>query len=277
MTGTFNEILGVEVAIPEKPVRIISLSPALTETLFMLGLGERVVGVSAFCARPEAARTKKKVGSYSSTNPAMLRELNPDLILAITGYQRGLAVELSKEFPVYPLALPVSVAGIIDTVVKVGLLVGEAEKARELSSMLIGEVANARPARRKPRTYLEIDLGGPVAFGAYSYITDCVQLLGASSLFSDVRSEWLTPDLSKVALEDPDVFIYEAKMFSRFSQQDLENRIDKRGWRQLKAVRTGCCFLAPGPLDFFAHHGPSFITESIPWLSQRLMLAEART
>jgi len=276
MKGTFNEILGSEVAVPEKPTRIISLSPALTETLFMLGLGERVVGVSAFCARPEAARSKRKVGSYSTTNMELLREMKPDLILTITGYQRSLAIELSAEFPVYPLALPVSVAGIIDTVVKVGLVVGEAERARELSSNLIREAASARPTRRKLKTYLEIDLGGPVAFGAYSYITDCLHLLGASTLFDDVRSEWLTPDLDRVVAEGPDVFLYEAKMYSKFSEQDLERKIDNRGWRQLKAVRTGCYFLAPGPLDFFAHHGPSFITASMPWLSQRLELAEER-
>jgi iron complex transport system substrate-binding protein len=127
------------------------------------------------------------------------------------------------------------------------------------------------------RTYLEIDLGGPVAFGAYSYITDCIHLLGATTLFSCVRSEWLTPDLGIVALEDPDVLIYEAKMYSKFTQQDLENRIEKRGWRHLKAIRSGCYFLAPGPLNFFAHHGPSFITESIPWLCKHLLLAEAKS
>jgi len=49
-----NEILGREVPIPEAPQRIASFSPAATETLFLLGLGEKVVGVSAFCARPEA-------------------------------------------------------------------------------------------------------------------------------------------------------------------------------------------------------------------------------
>ncbi|MGD0638717.1 MAG: ABC transporter substrate-binding protein, partial [Nitrososphaerales archaeon] len=262
-----------EVQISEKPVRIISLSPALTETLFMLGLGDRVIGVSAFCARPEEARVKRKVGSYSTTNNDLLREMKPDLILAITGYQRDLALKLSAEFPVYPLALPVSVAGIIDTVVKLGLVVGEIEKARKLSSGLIREVSNSKPIGTKLRAYVEIDLGGPVSFGAYSYITDSLHLLGGFTLFDEVRSEWLTPDLSKVATDNPDVIFYEAKMYSKFSRQDLERTIDKRGWRRLDAVSKGNCFLAPGPLDFLAHHGPSFITDSLPWLSERLELA----
>jgi iron complex transport system substrate-binding protein len=273
MVGVFNEILGREIQIPEKPTRIISLSPALTETLFMMGLGERVIGVSAFCAKPAEAKAKRKVGSYSTTNNDLLREMKPDLIVAITGYQRDLALKLSAEFPVYPITLPVSVAGIIDMVVKLGLVIGEIEKARKLSSMLTRQIERSKPANRKLRAYVEIDLGGPVSFGAYSYITDSLDLLGASTLYDEVRSEWLTPDLGKVAFENPDIIFYEAKMYSKFGQQDLERLIDKRGWRNLDAIKAGRCFLTPGPLDFLAHHGPSFITDSLPWLSERLSQA----
>lgn len=270
MVGIFNEILGREIMLSERPERIISLSPAITETLFMMGLGERVVGVSAFCARPEEARTRRKVGSYSTTNLGVLREIKPDLILAITGYQRSLALDLSSEFPAYPIALPVSVAGIIDTVVKVGLVVGEATKGRELASSLLKEAARARPVAGAPRAYVEVDLGGPVSFGAHSYITDAFHMLGARTLFDGVRSEWLTPDLEGVAADDPDFIFYEAKMYTSFGAESLRALVEKRGWGNLRAVKDGHCFLTPGPLDFMAHHGPSFITEAIPWLSQRL-------
>jgi ABC-type Fe3+-hydroxamate transport system substrate-binding protein len=85
-----------------------------------------------------------------------------------------------------------------------------------------------------------------------------------------VRSEWLTPDLAKVAADDPEVIFYEAEMYSKFGKENLDGLIGKRGWRSLKAVKGGRCFLTPGPLDFLAHHGPSFITEAIPRLSERL-------
>lgn len=270
MAKIFNEVLGTEVEAPEHPTRIVSLSPAITETLFTMGLGQRVVGVSAFCARPEEARTRRKVGSYSTTSAGLLREIRPDLVLATTGYQRDLALRLSSEFPTYPIALPVSVAGIIDMVVKVGLVVGEGEKCRELSSRLMREVGAAGASTRRVRAYVEIDLGGPVSFGAYSYITDAFRYLGASTLFDGVRVEWITPVLPEVAREDPDALFYEAKMYSRFGADDLEALIDKRGWRKMRAVTSGRYFLTPGPLDFLAHHGPSFITEAMPWLSERL-------
>lgn len=270
LVSVFNEVLGRQVSIPEEPKRIISLSPAVTETLFQMNLGERVVGVSAFCARPQEARTRRKVGSYSTTNMDLLRQIKPDLILAITGYQRDLALNLASEFSVYPITLPVSVSGIVDMVVKTGLVVGEPDKARELASQLLRKAGNVQPSATRLRAYVEIDLGGPVSFGAYSYITDAFHLLGASTMFDDVRSEWLTPDLTKVAAEDPDAFFYEAKMYTKFGEADLERLIQKRGWRNLSAIRGNRCFLSPGPLDFLAHHGPSFITDVLPWLSQKL-------
>jgi len=272
----FSEVLGKEVEVPDRPERIISLSPAITETLFMLGLGDRVVGVSAFCARPEEARLKRRVGSYSTCNIGLLREMKPDLILVVTGYQRALALELSSEFPVYPFALPVSVPGIIDTTVKVGLVVNEQERAWQLSHRLSRRMAEVRPAVRKPSAYVEIDLGGPVSFGSHSYITDALHLIGASTLFDRVRSEWLTPDLEEVKSANPNAILYEAKMYSKFGTEDLERMLDKRGWREMDAVRNGSCFLAPGPLDFLAHHGPSFITEALPWLSEKLSFASER-
>jgi iron complex transport system substrate-binding protein len=267
----FNEILGTEVNVPEKPMRIVSLSPAITEILFMLGLDDRVVGVSAFCARPAEARKKKKFGSYSTVNVKLLDAVETDLIFAITGYQRNLAQELSRSYTVYPLELPVSVAGIVDLVTKVGLVTGEIDKARELTSVLIGSSAEMRSSRKRfEKVYIEIDLGGPVSFGAYSYITDAINLIGAHSIYEKRRTEWLSVDLNSIPKENPDVLIYEAKMYLQFDDSKLEALIKKRGWDSLDFFKHKNYFLAPGPLDFLAHHGPSFITEAMPWLVQKI-------
>jgi iron complex transport system substrate-binding protein len=265
LTQVFNEILGTEVRIPEVPARIVSFSPAATETLFEIGAGENVVGVSAFCARPPEAKKKRRVGSYNTVREEVLDELHPDLILAVTGYQREFAIRLSRKYPVYPLELPVSVAGIVDFVVKVGLVAGVPDRARGLATTLlhrIGELGNVT----KLRAYVELDLGGPVTFGAYSYITDAFRLLGCSTVCEGERSEWLKPNLEAIAGYDPDVIIYEPKMFSTFDEIELRRLIESRRWSGLRAVKAGNVFLTPGPLDFLAHHGPSFVTVALPWL-----------
>lgn len=271
----FNEVLGAEIAVPESPRRIASFSPAATEALFMLGLGDRVAGVSAFCARPAEAAAKRRLGSYSTVRDDVLDEVAPDLVLTVTGYQREFAVRLSKKYPTYPLELPVSVAGIADFVIKVGLVSGAPDQARKLGGSLLREVGRMDPVADLTG-YIEIDLGGPVSFGAYSYITDAFRLLGCRPVYGESRTEWLKPDLDEVRELDPDVIVYEPKMFSKFTKENLDGLIASRGWERLRARRAGNVFLTPGPLDFFAHHGPSFITGALPWLEQKLMEAKER-
>lgn len=275
MVSLFSEVLGKEVNLPERPSRIISFSPAVTETLFKIGAGHRLVGVSAFCSRPPEVEGIRKVGSYNTVRPELLQEMRPDLILTVTGYQRDFAQRLSGRFPVYPLELPTTVAGIVDLTVKVGLVAGELDAAREVGAALFRRLGRIRKVKTL-KTYVELDLGGPVTFGAYSYITDAVELVGCSNLYGARRSEWLTPDLDLVKAQDPDVILYEAKMYSRFGEPDLHRLVSSRGWETTKAVAHGNCFLTPGPLDFLAHHGPSFVIEAIPWLHGRLSEAERR-
>lgn len=275
MRQLFNEVLGKEVSIPEAPERIVSFSPAATETLFEIGLGDRIVGVSAFCARPAEAQSRRRLGSYSTVRDELLDGLRPDLILTVTGYQREFASRLSRKYPVYPLELPATVAGIIDFVIKVGLVGGAPERGRVLARNLL-RTAGHLGSVSALKSYVEIDLGGPVTFGAYSYITDAFRLLGSSHLYCFAPSEWLAPDLKLVAREDPEVVFYEAKMYSSFDESSLEKLFFSRGWDKMKAMEHGNVFLTPGPLDFLAHHGPSFISEALPWLEGRLRMAKDR-
>ncbi len=194
----------------------------------------------------------------------------PDVVFTTTGYQREWASGLSKEFPVYAIELPVSLPGIIDMAMKVGLVTGLVHEGSKLSRQLLETLSLCKPIKDRLRIYLEIDFSGPVSFGAYSYITDAMRYLGVESIFGAKPCEWLTPDLDFVKASEPNAIVYEAKMFSRFDEDDLKRVIGKRGWENLTAVKSNRVFLAPGPLDFFAHHGPSFILEAVPWLRTKL-------
>ncbi|MEM3318097.1 MAG: ABC transporter substrate-binding protein, partial [Thermoplasmatales archaeon] len=79
--------------------------------------------------------------------------------------------------------------------------------------------------------------------------------------------EWIVPDFKFVEQEDPDVIIFEPKMFSKRDSSILERIAKQRGWDKLSAFKRGNVFVTPGEYDFFAHHGPSLIREVIPWLS----------
>ena len=270
MRNVFCEALGTTLHLPDKIDRIVSFSPAVTETLFLLGAGDEIAGVSAFCARPPEARRKKVLGSYNTVSMDTLKEIGPDILFTTTGYQREFAARLAKNFPVYALELPVTLSGIVDFAQKVGLVIGRVLEGAALSRRLLESLARCNPVKTRVRAYIEIDFNGPVSFGAYSYITDALRHLGVESIYENQFCEWLTPELDFVRSSDPEVIFYEAKMYSRFKDEDLERLLVARGWENIRALREGHVFLAPGPLDFFAHHGPSFITEVLPWVQGRL-------
>ncbi|MCL5793416.1 MAG: ABC transporter substrate-binding protein [Candidatus Thermoplasmatota archaeon] len=251
--------------VPDHPQRIISLSPSVTEILFELGMGSRIVGISAFCGRPKETATKRKIGSYGHVREELLRELDPDLILMISGYQNSFYENVSKNFPAYLFRLPVSVYDILDLVYSVGLVVNEKLAAEKLLNSLVPALTFGSPEERF-RTYVEIDLGGPVSFGSYSYITHALSLTGFDSVLGNVDREWTGVDFDQIRELDPEVIIYEPKMYGRFNQNMIKEIMEKREWQGISAVKTGNIFVTPGPLDFLAHHGPSFIREALPWL-----------
>jgi iron complex transport system substrate-binding protein len=265
----YCELTHKELLLPDRCERIISFSPAVTEALFQMGLGDFVVGVSVYCVRPESARKKNIVGSYNSFKEDKLRELMPDVIFTTTGYQLELIEKLNDKFNVYPVRLPPSVSEIIATCFEVGVVAGYFSKAREIERKLTTELGNLISSARKevkPRVYVEIDLGGPVTFGAYSYITDAIELLGGVNVFGEFPAEWLKPDDEIVKELNPDLIIYEPKMFSKRRERERILSMFNARFGEIKAVKEGKIFITPGIYDFLAHHGPSFITEVMPWL-----------
>jgi ABC-type Fe3+-hydroxamate transport system substrate-binding protein len=288
MREIFSEVLGKKVVLPQKCERIVSFSPSITEALFMMGLGGKIKGVSVYCVRPPDARKKIIIGSYSTYKREKLLEINPDIIFTTTGYQLEFAKKLSDEFPVWPIRLPSNLADVISTCCEAGLAAGYPDEARQLERKLIdhllilksqAEKINSIPTspknednnhsnnnNNKIKVYVEIDLGGPTTFGAYSYITDALDFLGLENIFSDEPKEWLRPDDKVVSQKNPDVIIYEPKMFSkRREKEEIIKKLFER-FGEIKAIKNKNVFITPGIYDFLAHHGPSFITETLQWI-----------
>ncbi len=269
MRKVFNEILSSNIELPDQCKSIVSFSPAITESLFVMGLGEYVKGVSVYCVRPIEARTKVVLGSYNSYKKEKLDEINPDIIFTTTGYQLELIEKLGKSYPLFPVSLPVTISELISSCVKCGIAAGYYQSARSLQSFLLKHLnvfLNSVYSGKK--VYVEIDLGGPVSFGAYSYITDALKLLGVKSIFEDKPVEWLTPVDAEVSQLNPEIIIYEPKMFSRRRDyNEIKNKLLKR-FGNIDALVNDKLFVTPGSYDFIAHHGPSFITEVIPWMKK---------
>lgn len=258
---------GRNVDVPSNFERIISLNPSITETICLLGLEDKLKGVSAFCRRPESVEKIRKIGSYSTYNENIVGEINPDIIMTISGYQEDLTRKLSEKFNVFQLELPSTPFGILDMIMRVGTIFDQRLASMELVHQLQGYMPES-PVNKMKRAYLEIDLGGPVSFGSLSYITSTLNYFGLETPFDREKKEWLTPDYSFVESFDPEIMIFEGKMYRGTNIEETKNRIKDTPLGRTTAFRDSNIYCTPGKLDFFAHHGPSFFSQVMPWLRE---------
>lgn len=246
----FHEILG-PLDFPDRFERIASLAPNVTDALFALGVGEKVVGRSAFCHRPAEVLSLPVLASYTKTRTELLRSLSPDLVLLSTGVQRDQAFRLKEEgFPVYALPLPTSPYGILENLSTLGHLLDLEGRAIALAHALSERYARLK-GRFQATVYFEMDLGGPITVGRGSYIAQALLHLGLKPLFLDVPQAYFPPDLEEVKRRRPDLFLYEPKPWGKNPLEKARALARERGWDFPVAATDG---------DELAHYGPMFFT-----------------
>ncbi len=236
--------------LPDTARRIVSLAPNATETLFALGLGERLVGRSAFCYRPAGTLGLPVVSSYTRVRWELLASLEPDLVLISTGVQRDLLGELHRRgIPLYPLPLPQSPYGILENTALLGALLGVAERATALAAGLAERYHKLYRALPPLRVYLEFDLGGPITVGRGSYVGEALRHLGLHNIFAEHPQSYFQPDLAEVVRRKPEMILYEPKPHRSRQLEKAQHLMAERGWHYPLVVNQG---------DELAHYGPMF-------------------
>jgi len=128
----------------EYPNRIVSLSPSITEILYELGLGNKVVGVTDHCNFPEDVKSKAKVGGYLNTNYEAIISLEPDLVIAQTICGEEIKNVFGKAGIGYMIVNTDTVDGILDSIEKIGQRCGAEDRAKEITAHIRKEVNQLR-------------------------------------------------------------------------------------------------------------------------------------
>ncbi|MEJ5200970.1 MAG: helical backbone metal receptor [Anaerolineales bacterium] len=262
----YCDALGRYVGVPEYPQRIVSLVSSLTETLFEIGVGDRVVGVSSYCGRYVENLAAPIVGDYLYVAEDKLKEVKPDLILTTTGVQRNLGRKLADQgFPVFSFPLPNSLHGILENVVTLGGLVGEVKTARELASrwQRVFVEMEAGALKPKPLVYAECWLGRHARTpGSLTFIHDLITVAGGENIFGTECQGYLPLNLDEVIRRKPDVMILFTEPEYPLRANDL---LKERGWEGLpvieSTVRRG---------ENIIHDGPSMMATAT-WLKAQLL------
>lgn len=245
------------------PSRIVCLTEETTETLYLLGEGDRVVGVSGYTVRPPEARQKPRVSAFISARFEKIAALRPDLILAFSDLQADIAAELGKRG--YPVVLfnQRSVGEILQMIRVVGALAGCADRAEALASgMERGLDAmreRARTLPRRPRVYFE-EWDDPLISGI-RWVEELIEIAGGDPVFPHLREARLGKDRivssADVIAANPDVIVA-----SWCGKPVRPARIARRdGWQAINAIRDGHVYEVKSAL--ILQPGPAALTEGL--------------
>ena len=209
---TITDDLGVTVTIDKYPERIVSLSPANTEILFALGLGDRIVGVTEYCTYPEAALSKDKIGGFSTINTEKIAVLNPDLLVAADGNSEETIAHL-RELGYTIITVN---ADTIDTTLADIRLIGKAagveSAAEELVSSMqadLAEIAEKTKGAEKP-TILHCMWTDPLWVSGSGTFQD--EMISAAGGVNAAAAEggWVALTMEKFLTMNPDIIVVDS-------------------------------------------------------------------
>ncbi len=258
--GTYTDDTGRGVTIEEVPQRIVSFGPSITEILFALGLGEKVVGVSDFCDYPAEAQSKAKIGSAYSPSIEKLVELEPDLVFTVEHEQ--LNSELEALGMTYIIIDPKDIDGILKDIELIGMVTGTEDKAEELIDSMqdsIDYVLDVVEGAPKVSVFFIVDatdLTMPWTAGPGSFIDALITMAGGENIAAEAPSAWAQLSIEEVVGSDPGVIIIQT-MTGGVPTVTIETLEEHPIWGEMRAVSQGNVFLIDG--DLVSRPGPRIV------------------
>ncbi len=243
---TMTDALGAQVTFRAAPQRIISLSPPLTEILYKLGIGDRVVGVTRFCKVPPAARAVP-VGGVSDPSLEKIISLNPDAVFVTVGNPRAVVDALRTAgvsvFASDPKTYDQVAAGIL-TLARVCAVPAEGAKLAEqmrATAARVSAIAARVPATRQPRVLLVVWLDPLFVGGPGTYLDDMIRVCGARNAATPTPNGWKQYSVEMAVAANPQVIILltEHTPGGGDVATQLQQLRTGKTWRTTEAVKRG--------------------------------------
>ena len=240
------------------PQRIISIIPSVTEMLFAIGAGPRVIGVGNFDRYPPEALTRTKVGGLIDPDVERIIQLKPDLVV-VYGTQSDLRTQMDRaKIPIF-LYQHAGLPDITQTIRELGSRIGSTKESNDLANRIEDEVSQVRKrvaGRARPRTLLVFGrdaetLRGIYASGAVGFLNDMLEAAGGTNVFADVNRQSIQATSELAIARAPEVIIEIGADTASASGRNL------RAWDALgsvPAVRNKRIYLLTG--DGMMNPGP---------------------
>lgn len=245
------------------PSRIVCLTEETTETLYLLGEGDRIVGISGYTVRPPEARQKPKVSSFLHARYEKIAALSPDLVLAFSDLQAEITTELVKRgYPVFTFNQR-HVDEILQMVRVLGGIVGVPQRGAALASEFARglDAIRASAARFpwRPRVYFE-EWDEPLISGI-AWVEELVEIAGGTPIFPELRTASLGKDrivtAERVIAAAPDVYI--GSWCGKPVKKDKVRRRD--GWQAVPFLVHDRVYEVKS--TYILQPGPAALTEGV--------------
>jgi iron complex transport system substrate-binding protein len=238
----FREVVdetGRTVRIPQPVMRIVSLAPSLTETVYALGLQDRLVGDTDYCDYPPEAQKKQKVGGAINPSLEEIAHLRPDVVLVTKHLNTLDTVHSLDALGIASYATdPRNVDEIVASAKRLGDVLGAPEAGAALAEDLQHrlDVLRQKIGALPPRRVLFVVWTDPlISIGKDTFIADALRRAGAVSII-DSKQDWPQVNLEEVAHLQPEILVF-AESHSETTLQHFEVLATRPAWRIVNAVR----------------------------------------
>jgi iron complex transport system substrate-binding protein len=232
--GPLVDDAGRAVSLDATPTRIVSLAPGMTELLFAIGAGERVVGRTRWCDYPPAATGIPSVGDGLSPNVESIMARRPDLVVFYASPANETAISQLEHLGVATLSLLTDdLEDLMRSARLLGRVTGDSAIADSLSDWLDREITlleRTRPVWEDASVLLVAWDNPPIVIGGSSFLSEMVEIAGARNSFGDVERPSLTVSIETIAERDPDLVL-------AASDSGVPAWAGRPEWRAVAAVR----------------------------------------
>jgi len=236
-------LLMVHPAWAHYPQRIISGIPSVTEMLFAVGAGSKVVGVTTNCNYPPEVKKIDKVGGYS-LNLEKLSALKPDLIILLEEAQKPEIGKL-RDFGLPVLAINArTVAEVMSSLTKLGEVTGNRGRAERLVAGMKSRINAVKPRGIQPRVLVIVGFNPLIVAGGGTFIDDVVKYAGGMNIARNVKGAFPQYSIEMLSQEKPDFIILPEGSMNR---TEIKNEIRGRGINSKLIIIDADILTRPGP------------------------------
>ncbi len=248
--------LNRSVEIPHPPQRIVSLAPSVTEILFAIGVGERVVGISDHCNYPPEVEHRERIGGFATPDLDRIMALKPDLVLTFGDVQLHVVKELEAQGVRVFWTYPRTIQEILTSFERIGEITGAPVAGKKLRDTVEGQISRVQERlkrlneRERPGIFRIMGLDPLGTIGGMNFQSGLYRAAGGRNVFEDVKEDFFVVDKEEFKRRNPDVIVICGNNPQGLRQQVLS----QEGWDAIAAVHNHRILVIP--CDLICRPGP---------------------